>query len=287
MLTDISVSGNPALAVLAGIAFSFFAMTGFENTANVAEETVDPHRSFPRSLVGGMVVAGTVYVLVSMAAALTVPVDQLANSDAALLEVVKQGILPFSTDGMTTLFSVIALIAITNTTLVTIVTQPRILYGMAKEDVVPGVFATIHATRRSPWVGLLFSAAVVAGLLIAGTVLLEAGGGIDLVNRLALVTVVLLLAIYALVIVACLKLRGRDEDERTFRANTPLLIVGLVGNLAILGFSIYDDPSSLIWCAALIAVGVVLFLIEYAVGSRNRPPGAERGDPETAARTEV
>jgi amino acid transporter len=268
VLTDISVSGNPALAVLAGIAFSFFAMTGFENTANVAEETIDPHRSFPRSLVGGMVVAGVVYVLVSMAAALTVPTDQLANSDAALLEVVRQGILPFSTDVMTTLFSIIALIAITNTTLVTVVTQPRILYGMAKEDVVPGVFAKIHATRRSPWVGLLFSAAVVAALLITGSILIEAGGGIDLVNRLALVTVVFLLAIYALVIVACLKLRGQDEDERTFRANTPLLIVGLVGNLAILGFSIYDDPTSLIWCAGLLAVGGVLFLAEYFFGSR-------------------
>ena len=287
VLADISVSGNPALAVLAGIAFSFFAMTGFENTANVAEETIDPHRAFPRSLVGGMVVAGLVYVLVSMAAALTVPTDVLAESDAALLEVVKQGILPFSTDFMTTLFSIIALIAITNTTLVTIVTQPRILYGMAREDVVPGVFAKIHATRRSPWVGLLFSAAVVAALLIAGTILLETGGGLDLVNRLALVTVVLLLAIYALVIVACLKLRGQDEDERTFRANTPLLIVGLVGNLAILGFSIYDDPTSLIWCAALIGVGVVLFLIEYAAGSRNGPAGTRRGDPEAASRTEA
>ncbi|RZU33096.1 APC family permease [Blastococcus saxobsidens] len=286
VLGDISVAGNPALAVLAGIAFSFFAMTGFENTANVAEETIDPHKSFPRSLVGGMIVAGTVYVLVSMAAALTVPVDQLAESDAALLEVVEQGILPFSTDFMTTLFSIIALIAITNTTLVTVVTQPRILYGMAKEDVVPGVFAKVHATRRSPWVGLLFSGAVVAALLIIGNILLQAGG-LDLVNRLALVTVVLLLAIYALVIVTCLKLRGRDEDERTFRANTPLLVVGLVGNLAILGFSVYDDPASLLWCAALIAVGVVLFLIEYAVGSRNRPPGIERGDPEAVSRTEA
>jgi amino acid transporter len=188
---------------------------------------------------------------------------------------------------MTTLFSIIALIAITNTTLVTIVTQPRILYGMAKEDVVPGVFAKIHATRRSPWVGLLFSAAVVAALLITGTIVLEAGGGIDLVNRLALVTVVLLLAIYALVIVACLKLRGRDEHEHTYRANTPLLVVGLVGNLAILGFSIYDDPTSLIWCAGLIAIGVVLFLIEYAAGSRNRPPGTRRGDPEAASRTDA
>ncbi len=259
--------GNPALAVLAGIAFSFFAMTGFENTANVAEETIDPHKAFPRSLVGGMVVAGLVYILVSMAAALTVPTDTLADSPAALLEVVEQGILPVSTDVMSTLFTTIALIAITNTTLVTIVTQPRILYGMAREDVVPGIFATIHPTRRSPWVALLFSGAVVAILLVVGN-LLPAVEGTPLVERLALVTVVLLLAIYALVIVSCLKLRGRDEDENTFRANTPLLLLGLVGNLAILGFSIYDDPTSLIWCAGLLAVGGVLFLAEYFFGGR-------------------
>ena len=268
-LTDISVAGNPALAVLAGVALSFFAMTGFENTANVAEETIDPHKAFPRSLVGGMVVAGLVYVLVSMAAALTVPTDQLAGSDVALLEVVKQGILPFSTDVMTTLFTVIALVAITNTTLVTLVTQPRILYGMAREDVVPGVFAKVHPTRRSPWVGLLFSGLVVAALLITGTLVLAAGGSLDLVNRLALVTVVFLLAIYALVIVTCLKLRGRDEDERAFRANTPLLVLGLVGNLAILYYVIYDDPTSLLWCAALLAVGGVLYVAEKLFGSKS------------------
>jgi amino acid transporter len=271
VLTQIDTSGDygsPALAVLAGISFSFFAMTGFENTANVAEETIDPYKAFPRSLVGGMVVAGLVYVLVSMAAALTVPVETLAGSDAALLEVVKQGILPFSTEFMTKLFSVIALIAITNTTLVTIVTQPRVLYGMAREDVVPGVFAKIHPVRRSPWVGLIFSGAVVASLLVIGTLVTEAGGGIDLVGRLATVTVVLLLAIYAIVIVACLKLRGRDEEHPFFRANTPLLFVGLVGNLAILYFTVYDDPHSLIWCAGLLGVGLVLFLAEYFFGNK-------------------
>ncbi len=271
VLTHIDASGDyssPALAVLAGISFSFFAMTGFENTVNVAEETIEPYKAFPRSLVGGMLVAGLVYVLVSIAAALTVPVDTLAGSDAALLEVVKAGILPFSTDLMATIFSVIALIAITNTTLVTIVTQPRILYGMAREDVVPGIFATIHPTRRSPWVGLLFSGVVVSLLLVIGTLVTASGGGIDLVGRLATVTVVLLLAIYALVIVACLRLRGQDEHDEIFRANTPLLIVGLVGNIAILGFTVYDDPHSLIWCAGLLAVGGVLFLAEYFFGSR-------------------
>ena len=271
VLTHIDTGGDyssPALAVLAGISFSFFAMTGFENTVNVAEETIEPYKAFPRSLVGGMLVAGIVYVLVSISAALTVPTDTLAGSDAALLEVVKAGILPFSTDLMSTLFSVIALVAITNTTLVTIVTQPRILYGMAREDVVPGVFAKIHPTRRSPWVGLLFSGIVVGLLLVIGTAVTASGGGIDLVGRLATVTVVLLLAIYALVIVSCLELRGEDEHDDIFRANTPLLVVGLLGNVAILGFTVYDDPTSLIWCAGLLAIGVVLFLAEHFFGSR-------------------
>ncbi|HEY0950771.1 APC family permease [Nocardioides sp.] len=274
-LVDFKASGNPELAILAGVALSFFAMTGFENTANVAEETVDPHRSFPRSLIGGMVVAGLVYVLVSVAAALTVPTDTLASSDAALLEVVKEGILPVPVGFMSDLFAVIAMIAITNTTLVAVVTQPRILYGMANEDVVPSAFSRLHPGRRSPWVGLIFSGLVVAALLVVGTLLTEAGAGLDLVARLATVTVLFLLFIYVLVIVSALKLRGRDEHDRTFRANTPLLVVGVLGNLAILAWSVYDDPASLLWCAGLLGVGVVLFLAERLFGSRD---GGTRSD---------
>ena len=93
-----------------------------------------------------------------------------------------------------------------------------------------------------------------------------------MVDRLALVTVVFLLAIYALVIVTCLKLRGQDEDERAFRANTPLLIVGLIGNLAILYYAIYDDPTSLFWCAGLLAVGVVLYVAEKSSAARAPAP---------------
>ncbi len=143
-LVEFTADGNPVLAILAGVSLSFFAMTGFENTANVAEETVDPHKGFPRSMIGGMIVAGVVYVLVSISAALTVDTSTLADSPAALLEVVEKGILPVSTGLMSTVFAVIAMVAITNTTLVVVTTQPRILYGMANEDVVPGVFKRLH-----------------------------------------------------------------------------------------------------------------------------------------------
>jgi amino acid transporter len=144
------------------------------------------------------------------------------------------------------------------------------------------VFARIHDQRRSPWVGLIFSSIVVMTLLVAGTLITRAGG-LDLVARLATVTVVFLLFIYALVIVSALKLRGQDESEKTFRANTGLLLVGLVGNAVLLGYVVYDDPTALWWCLALVGVGVVLFLVEYLFGRRDRPEDVQRGDPSLAS----
>ena len=267
-LTDFSSGDNIIFAIIAGVALAFFAMTGFENAANVAEETINPQKAFPRALIGGMLAAGVIYVLVSIAAGLTVPVDTLANSDAALLEVIKAGILPITVSVMVTIFAVIAMIAITNTTLVQVVTQSRILYGMAREDVVPGVFAKVHASRRSPWIALIFSAIVVIGLLVIGTLLNEAGFKVDIVERLAAVTVVLLLVVYAGVIISCFKLRGEGETDRTFRAPSVLLAIGLVGNLVLLYYVISTDPTSLLWCAGLVGLGALLYVIEYFFGTR-------------------
>ncbi len=261
VLTEFTAAGNPVFAVVAGVALAFFAMTGFENAANVAEETINPSVTFPRALVGGMITAGVIYVLVAMTAALVVPVATLGESEAALLEVIRAGVLPVPVGLMVIIFVIIAMVAITNTTLVSVVTQSRILYGMAREGVFPKVFARVHRTRRSPWVGLVFAGAVVAALLTLGQVLTLFNPEADIVGRLATVTVVFLLFIYALVIISALKLRGTDEREDTFHASTPLLYVGVLGNVVLLAYVVIDDPASLIWVAGLLAIGLVLYLI--------------------------
>jgi amino acid transporter len=276
-LVQFEVDGNPIFALVAGVALAFFAMTGFENAANVAEETINPSKTFPRALVGGMIAAGVIYVIVAVTAALTVPTKTLADSDAALLEVVKEGILPVPVGVVSIVFAVIAMVAITNTTLVAVVTQSRILYGMAREDVVPGFFARIHASRRSPWVALVFAAAVVVGLLLVGAGLNRAGVGVDVVERLSLVTVVLTLAIYVMVILSCLRLGDQDNHDESFRASRPLLHLGIVGNLVLLVYVVVDDPFALVWCAGLLALGGALYLAEYFFG-RPEPDQLANGE---------
>ncbi|WP_317230264.1 APC family permease [Clavibacter sp. MX14-G9D] len=265
-------AGSAVLAVLAGVSLAFFAMTGFENAANVAEETIDPSRAFPRALIGGMMTAGVVYVLVSMAAALAVPIDALAGN--TLLEVVRADLFFIPAAIMLVVFGLIAMVAISNTALVTVVAQSRILFGMARENVVPAVFAKVHPARRSPYVALLFGGAVVASLLIIGAAIRSSQAGLpederlDIVDRLATITVVFLLFIYALVIVACLKLRGKDETPDTYRANTPLLVVGILGNVAVLIYTLVDDPDALWWVGGLLALGLVLYLAQRTLGGK-------------------
>ena len=264
--------GSPIIAVLAGVSLAFFAMTGFENAANVAEETINPSRAYPRALIGGMVTAGVVYVLVSIAAALAIPIETLAGN--TLLEVIRADLFFIPAAVMLVIFGIIAMIAISNTALVTVVAQSRILFGMARENVVPAVFAKVHPTRRSPYVALIFGALIVGALLVIGAAIRTSQAGIpaeeqlDIVDRLATITVVFLLFIYALVIVACLKLRGKDETDDTYRANTVLLILGIVGNLAVLVYTLIDDPDALFWVAGLLAVGVVLYLFQNFFGKK-------------------
>lgn len=276
-LGEFNAEGNPIFAIIAGVALAFFAMTGFENAANVAEETINPSKTFPRALIGGMIAAGVIYVAVAISAALVVPVDTLAEAPAALLEVIRAGVLPLPVGVMIILFALIAMTAITNTTLVCVVTQSRILYGMSRENIFPRMFRTLHPTRRSPWVALIFQGIVVAVLLSVGALLKLVDPELDIVSTLANVTVVFLLFIYALVIVSALKLRGTDDREDTYRANTPLLYVGIVGNVVLLAYVIIDDPSSLLWVAGLLGLGFVLYLAEAFSKKRH---GAKVGLPD-------
>ena len=72
------------LAVTTATSLAFFAMVGFEDSVNMAEETKDPARIFPKMMLTGLTITGLIYVLVSICAVALVPVGELAASDTPL-----------------------------------------------------------------------------------------------------------------------------------------------------------------------------------------------------------
>ena len=271
--------GNPALLALTGAVLAFFAMTGFENAANVVEETQNPSRVFPRALLGGMATAGVIYLVIAFIASMVAPTGRLADSEVALLEVVRTGFPAFP--GW--VFALIACIAITNTTLVVLIANSRIMYGMAKEGVVPRLFARTHRSRRTPWIAIIFTLIVALAMIL--------GVGEDGVNTLANATVAFLLAVFALVCLCALVLRRENVDHEHYTAPTVILGLGVVVNIALLLYVLVTDiqglaagdigvrESTVLVCLVMLAVGLGLYFINNLV-QRRLDPSRPRGGRE-------
>jgi APA family basic amino acid/polyamine antiporter len=244
------------LAILSGASLAFFALIGFEDSVNVAEETRNPSRVFPPALFVGLGIALGVYILVTLIAGMAVPVDRLAESDGPLLEVVQLGPLAMSTK----VFSAIALFALTNGALINMIMASRLLYGMAAQGIVPRELGRVHGQRRTPWVAIVFVAALAIALIALG----------DL-ESLADTTVLLLLMVFVCVNAAVLLLRREPVGHEHWRAPTALPVLGAVACLGLIVQKAVEDAVIFAYAGGLLVLGVALWGLSRALAGPPQP----------------
>jgi APA family basic amino acid/polyamine antiporter len=243
---DIKEGESLLPAVMAGAGLAFYAMIGFEDSVNVAEEAREPQRDYPRALFGGLLIAGAVYLAVSIVASMAVPTNTLAESDGPLLEVVQIGPLAMNTK----IFAAIALFAVTNGALINMIMASRLLYGMSIQGIVPGAFSKVLPGRRTPWVAIAFTTTLAMILVATG----------DL-GTLADMTVLLLLIVFALVNSAVLVLRRDHVDHEHYRAPTALPLLGVGISIAVM---FTKEGDIFLRAGLLLLVGVVFWLMNLA-----------------------
>jgi len=263
-------------AVTAATTLAFFAMVGFEDSVNMAEECENPVRDFPRMMLTGLGITGVIYLLVSITAVALVPVGDLTDVDkgSALTQVVAAGApgLPFDT-----LFPFIGMFAVANSALINMLMASRLLYGMAHQDVLPRVFGRVHPRRRTPWVSIIFTTLISFGLIVY---VVRASGTVSGANSVALLggtTSLLLLCVFTVVNVAVLVLRRQPVDHDHFRTSTWLPLVGAVTCFFLAGpwARSADQLPQYRIAGGLLAVGVVLWAVTWATnrGVRARKTG--------------
>jgi APA family basic amino acid/polyamine antiporter len=156
------LAGRGIHGVLAAAALVFFAFIGFDEVITLAEETRDPTRTVPRALLLALGVSTALYVAVAIAAVSVLGAPALAASARPLADVMAHVL----GDRGATVVAAIAVITTTNTTLLALTAASRVTYGMAKASALPGAFARVHRTRRTP-IRAIATVAVVAGAFAA------------------------------------------------------------------------------------------------------------------------
>ncbi len=237
---DIKQGEAVTWAILGGATLAFYALIGFEDSVNVAEETRDPRRSYPPALFGALALAGVIYVAISVVAVTVVPIGRLSDSSGPLLEVTGSG--PLAVDDR--VFSVIALLAVANGALLNMIMASRVLYGMARRGVVPGVFAKVLPGRRTPHMAIACTTLLAAGLIAIGRI-----------EQLADSTVLLLLLVFCAVNVAVLALRSDTVGHDHYRAPTWAPVLGVAVIVLLL-----SQTEGAAWklVGPLLLVGLVL-----------------------------
>ncbi len=251
-LTEINTGDTSAfLAITAATSLAFFAMVGFEDSVNMAEECQNPVRIFPRAMLLGMGIAGLIYVIVAVLSSMLVPAADLASAGSgALFAVLRAGAPGFPI----ALFAAIGLFAVINSALINMLMASRLLYGMANERILPRAFGKVHPSRRTPWVSIVFTSVIAIVLVLTADISLLGG-----------TTALLLLAVFTIVNIAVLVLRRDRVDHAHFRAPswTPYLGIVLCGFLAT---PLSGRPLQQFAVAGiLLAVGAVLWVVNRLV----------------------
>jgi len=260
---DFSAAGEGGLfwPVVAATTLAFFAMVGFEDSVNMAEESKDPSRIFPKVLLGGLMLTGVIYLLVSVTAIALVEIDALSEGATPLLKVVEAGApwFPLSVFGVITMF------AVANSALINMLMASRLLYGMAQERVLPRVLGRVSNARRTPFVSIIFTTLLAAGLIVFVGAVPDLGG----------TTALLLLGVFAVVNVAVLVLRSDNVDYAHFRAPLGLPYLGAISCAFFVGPWTGRDATQYLIAAILLGIGIVLWAgTVYAMKRRGEAIGA-------------
>jgi basic amino acid/polyamine antiporter, APA family len=251
---ELETPDGAVFGLLGATALGFYALIGFEDSVNLAEECEDPPRTFPRGLFLGISMTGIIYVVVAFLAVALVPPQQLAGSTGALLDVVKASGVAFPPK----LFALIGLLAIGNTALLNMIMASRLLYGMANEGILPAKLAVVHPRRKSPYVAIGFTVLIAAGLIASGSF-----------KNLADTTVLLLLLVFSLVNVAVLVLRKSPVAHAHYRTPTWAAAAGAATTLLLASpLNRVREPEVYLTAAILVGIGAALWFINSLITGR-------------------
>jgi basic amino acid/polyamine antiporter, APA family len=148
-------------AVSAGAFVAFFAFIGFEDIENMAEETHDPERTVPLAIILTLVISIALYGAIAMIAASSPAQATLATSKTPLVVLFEQG-----SGRSGAVIAAMATVAMVNGILVQIIMASRVIFGMAREHLLPAKLGAVHETRQTPVLAIALVAAAVLALAL-------------------------------------------------------------------------------------------------------------------------
>ncbi|MBN2459263.1 amino acid permease [Candidatus Woesearchaeota archaeon] len=204
----------PPIAILVALFFMLEGLMGWEQASFLAEETVNPEKVIPKSLIISTIVAGLLALGVAVVSLGIIPWQSLAVSSAYISELsslILGGV-------WTKVIAIGIVLTLIGSAAGGVISMPRLLLAMARDKLFIAQLAAIHPKRKTPHKAIFFQLIVSILIIIIGfgqyTVLLSMFVPLALIMYIAVIMAVPILRV---------KLR---HAHRAFK--TPFGIIGPV-----------------------------------------------------------
>lgn len=146
------------LGVTRAAAIVFLAYVGFDAVSTAAEETIEPQKDVPIGIIGSLFIATILYMAVSAIMTGVVPYHAFENVAEPIALVLNSINKPFAS----IIISLGAIMGMTSVILVLLMAQPRILFAMSRDGLLPQSVAKVHPKFKTPYIATILTGVIVA-----------------------------------------------------------------------------------------------------------------------------
>ena len=231
--------------------FVTYAYSGWNAAGYIAGEILNPTRSIPRTMIGGTLLVGTVYVVLNVVYFYALPVQALAMPP--LMPVAEKVAVGMFGQAAAQFVTIMLCISIAGAVSAMIWTGPRVYFAMAKDGLLPGFFSDTEQHHGTPVRSIVLQSLWVTVLVLSGTF-----------EQLVIYSGMVITAFTALTVGAVIILRQRRPQLiRPYRVPFyPVLPVGyiLVAGVIMLFLSV-EKPVETLWACLTLSAGIPLYFL--------------------------
>jgi len=239
--------------VLLGAATVFIGFAGFDTIAMAAEESKNPKRDLPIGLLVSLVVCTLMYIVVSGSLTAIIPYYKLDNAEPMAFALRENGSYIGSA-----LVAVGAIAGMSTVLITQVFGLSRLQFTMARDKMLPGLFAKLHSKYKTPYQAILLNATIIS--IIAGFLPTALIGN---------VTAIAILANFIIVSIAVMAIRKQYPDLKRPFTCPALFVVAPISILAC-GYLIMKlVQESYTEFLLAIGIGVIIYVVRKALTSES------------------
>jgi amino acid transporter len=247
---------------LFGLAFIsvLWAYDGFADLSFLAGEVRDPERTLPRAIIGGTLAIVAIYLTTNAAFLYVLPIETVAKSPLIAADTMSALVGPIGASFVSIAVAVSTFGAVNSDLL----GAPRLFYAAAEDGLFFRTLGRIHPRYRTPYISILFSAALGIVFVLTGTF-----------EQIADTFVLAVWPFYGLAVAGLYRLRHRSDLSRPYRVPgypvVPAIFIAACVYLVV--SALVGEP---LWTSLTLGIVLAGFPVYYVTFARRGTTAPDR-----------